>query len=57
MNYGSPWGVAAEQVKRRSIFHKLELINFNDLSPSPIRKLCGAGASELAFNYLSTSFL
>ena len=30
MNYGSPWGAAAEQVKE-----KVELIGFTDLSPSP----------------------
>ena len=43
MNYGSPWGAVAEQVREKINFHflkivlnlKLELIDFTDLSPSP----------------------
>ena len=46
MNYGSPWGVAAEQVKEKNNFiffeiiqnHKLELIDLADSSPSPKSK-------------------
>ena len=41
MNYRSLWGAAAEQVKEKinfiffQIVHKLKLIDFADLSPSP----------------------
>ena len=44
MNYGNPWGAAAEQIKEKINFifflivrnHKLELIDSADLSPSPV---------------------